>query len=568
MDIKSEVFMRVCKYCETESKNDEVNCSSCGANNFSNKCNNCNTIFDTAFCPTCGIKADEKPITCTNCGAESYRLFCHKCGAALVRNKNIRIDTTPKVVVPHNTKNNGCIVSAIICTILIICFGVLIIKIVHDATETATNIIMESDLDIVKKEGHPLFYGNFQEAKDFWKGYKKVKVVNAQSKIYNEDALLLITTGNEDNGIITDVSFNFSNIENKDSLNVEEVLKIVCGYIPYDILDKYYDYKTSFKATYHEEGGYVAYHYVMKLNKNGEKLTNTNYQSTFAFKIYCRDKNNWLAEINILAADGNYSKWEKGSYYADDWKVDINSYEPLDSKLERVGNRAENLYSLAQTYYKEKSYGKAKEVIAKLLQKHPDSEEAKKANKLLLTIENEIKKEAEKQLLIEKQKEEANKKRLADATKKMRKQFDEVQEITWYYNKSTPEYANKNNFYIYIGTKKDSLPWLRLKIQYAATDWLFIDKYIFKVDDKTFEINPVDSIVIRDNNADGIWEVYDDEFNKKNYDLVKAIISSKKAIVRHQGNRKYADRVITTAEKQGLKNVLDVYEALDGKISF
>ena len=150
----------------------------------------------------------------------------------------------------------------------------------------------------------------------------------------------------------------------------------------------------------------------------------------------------------------------------------------------------------------------------------------------------------------------------------MRKQFDEVQEITWYYNKSTPEYANKNNFYIYIGTKKDSLPWLRLKIQYAATDWLFIDKYIFKVDDKTFEINPVDSIVIRDNNADGIWEVYDDEFNKKNYDLVKAIISSKKAIVRHQGNRKYADRVITTAEKQGLKNVLDVYEALDGKIVF
>jgi hypothetical protein len=106
---------------------------------------------------------------------------------------------------------------------------------------------------------------------------------------------------------------------------------------------------------------------------------------------------------------------------------------------------------------------------------------------------------------------------LAEATKKMRKQYDEVQEVTWYFDKSSPQYANVNCFYIYIGTKKESLPGLRLKIQYAADDWIFINNYIFKVDNKTFEIDAGDFGVTRDNNGDGIWELYDVELSKENY---------------------------------------------------
>ncbi len=242
--------------------------------------------------------------------------------------------------------------------------------------------------------------------------------------------------------------------------------------------------------------------------------------------------------------------------------------QSLKSQLDEIKNGAKNLYNNIQNYYKDKSYDKAKEEIKNLLQKHPDSEEAKKAKQLLSTINIKIKNDAEKTQLIEKQKKDADKKRLAESTKKMRKQYDEVQEVTWYFDKSSPQYANVNSFYVYIGTKKDSLPGLRLKIQYTADDWIFINKYIFKVDNKTFEIDTGDFGVTRDNNGDGIWELYDVELSKENYDLIKAIISSKKTIIRHQGDEHYSDRVITSTEKQGLKNVLDAYEALGGKFDF
>jgi hypothetical protein len=50
--------------------------------------------------------------------------------------------------------------------------------------------------------------------------------------------------------------------------------------------------------------------------------------------------------------------------------------------------------------------------------------------------------------------------------------------------------------------------------------------------------------------------------------MVKAIISSKKTVIRHQGNDHYADRVITAKEKQGLQDVLDVFEAFGGNLFF
>jgi len=63
-----------------------------------------------------------------------------------------------------------------------------------------------SDMELLTMKDHQQFYGDYNEARKFWKGYDLVKVVNARLKIYNEDALLLVTTGDEDKDIITRVT--------------------------------------------------------------------------------------------------------------------------------------------------------------------------------------------------------------------------------------------------------------------------------------------------------------------------------------------------------------------------
>ncbi|MFH1962664.1 MAG: hypothetical protein ABIJ30_07310 [bacterium] len=181
--------------------------------------------------------------------------------------------------------------------------------------------------------------------------------------------------------------------------------------------------------------------------------------------------------------------------------------------------------------------------------------------------EEQAKKLAEKskaEELAEKRRIEAEKRHLALALRKMRKEYDKIEEITWYYDKTTPRYDNRNNLHLFIGKTKDSLPWLYFRIRYSGDDWLFIEKYIIKVDDEKFEIIPSYGEVKRDNSAGKIWEWYTCAFRDKEH-IVRAIISSKRAVIRYKGSQYYKDRTVTKAEKIALQNVLDAYKALGGK---
>ncbi len=73
--------MKMCKFCGTENSDCAIVCSSCGANEFKHKCENCGTIFDEGnFCPKCGVKAGTKAKKCPNCGTEYYSIACPNCG--------------------------------------------------------------------------------------------------------------------------------------------------------------------------------------------------------------------------------------------------------------------------------------------------------------------------------------------------------------------------------------------------------------------------------------------------------------------------------------------------------
>lgn len=77
-DVKT---MKVCKYCGSENVDSASVCSSCGANEFKNKCSNCGTIYDEGkFCPKCGVKAGTKAKKCPSCGTEYYSTACPNCG--------------------------------------------------------------------------------------------------------------------------------------------------------------------------------------------------------------------------------------------------------------------------------------------------------------------------------------------------------------------------------------------------------------------------------------------------------------------------------------------------------
>jgi hypothetical protein len=253
--------------------------------------------------------------------------------------------------------------------------------------------------------------------------------------------------------------------------------------------------------------------------------------------------------------------------------------ESLKKELDELKFGAERLLGNAQNHIANNDYIAAKSELSILLNKHVASQQAKEAKDLLPFVEQKLREKEiaeeeerkEKEKAVEDErlaKEKAERDRLANATKKLRTKYDDMKGITWYYDKSTPQYTNYNSFHIYMGQENKGKPWLRFRIQYAADNWLFIGSYIIKTDNQSYTISTSYGDVETDHGHGGIWEWYDVSFTSNYYSIVKDIIKSKNVKLRCIGTQYYKDRTITEKEKQGLQNILDAYEALGGSFSF
>jgi hypothetical protein len=150
---------------------------------------------------------------------------------------------------------------------------------------------------------------------------------------------------------------------------------------------------------------------------------------------------------------------------------------------------------------------------------------------------------------------------LKNALAALRVKTDSVTNKKWYYARTTTQYIDSNSIHMYMGQDQGSEPYLRFRIQYAGDDWLFINKFTINADGQVFVIEPDYGDVERDNDSD-VWEWYDISPSDENVSMVKAIMNSKKAVIRCEGDQYYKDRTITATEKKAIKSILTGHSAL------
>ena len=155
--------------------------------------------------------------------------------------------------------------------------------------------------------------------------------------------------------------------------------------------------------------------------------------------------------------------------------------------------------------------------------------------------------------------EQAKQQALARLTKKP----DSVENINWYYPSSYPKYINVRNFVLpYLG-ERDGTMWIRLVFDYAGNDWIFMDQAIINVDGQVIDtINFDYSDVDRD-----VWtgaklsEVADISPSTSQINTLRKIAESNTATIRFKGD-KQCDFEISAKDKQGIKDILAVYDAM------
>ena len=224
------------------------------------------------------------------------------------------------------------------------------------------------------------------------------------------------------------------------------------------------------------------------------------------------------------------------------------------AELDDVKFAAERLQAQAEVALQKEDLKEAQRVADLLADKHPGTQEAKRAAEIVTLIEKAAASKAA-----------AEQTRIAAATSKMKIEKDDVRSITFYKDKTTEDVSLSNQFYAYIG-QKDKRVWLRLYVLFYGKEWLFVRKLTIKTGDQVHEIVPQYDEFGRDNSAYSVWEWYDGAVTNKEIQIIKAIIAADKPVVRFDGQTYYSDYTITTAEKKALQNVLDAFVALGGNL--
>jgi hypothetical protein len=233
----------------------------------------------------------------------------------------------------------------------------------------------------------------------------------------------------------------------------------------------------------------------------------------------------------------------------------------LRVELEAERNNPGRLLAKAKNEIAEASLASAKQTLSDLVARYPESQQAQDAKSLLSEADAKIAAiEKAKQLEVAKAAEE-KRKALARLDANLVKNTDEIKGVTWVSHKTVPLLDNYMS--LYFGVKDNSAATypLRMKFNYYADSWLFVQSVTIKADDQVYDLGKMD--FERDNAAGSIWEWSDSRV--EDMAMLNKVIAAKKVVIRYDGRQYYQDFVLPETQKNAMKEILLAWNRYGGK---
>ncbi len=232
-----------------------------------------------------------------------------------------------------------------------------------------------------------------------------------------------------------------------------------------------------------------------------------------------------------------------------------NVISSLNLEIENYKNTPDKLLFQAQIAFKNRDKLSLISIEKDINKYHPGSKEAVSISSLKQEI---IKYETDS---IEKEKKER-----LQAVNKLKKEYDDISETTWYHQPYFKHNNNSNLVSMYIGVS-GSMVWLRMKVSYSGDDWIFFDDITLAIEGNAHTI-PFDEYRDKKSDNDGgyVWEWVDVSIDDNRLDYIRnEFLNGKNRRVRLRG--KYGTtRTLSNKEIEGLKLVLKAYDVLKAEI--
>lgn len=295
----------------------------------------------------------------------------------------------------------------------------------------------------------------------------------------------------------------------------------------------------------------------IKNGKNDEKLLEM-LTNLIKDKSYSKIKEK--LQDKLLLAQGystfNYAniEIEQGNYEK--------AYTYLQETIENQKNKNQNIVDTA-TNKKNEIKDKLKEQVISKAQKEIENKNYDKAEEILLPYKDiDIKEITELYDSLKKQVKEEKKNKKAQLLAKLNSKYDDMYNTTYISPKGIDSVSTTIHMAPYMGVE-GSIKTLVIDLGFHRDDWIFFEKIIFNIDGDLTTINVQYNDVQRDTIGGGyIHECMPLRESKYSniFKLVEKIINGNNVKVRFSGDQYSVDYVITEKEKQGLKDIYELYK--------
>lgn len=196
--------------------------------------------------------------------------------------------------------------------------------------ETVQRVSSETDMDIIMRTGHPTYYGSVEQSHVVWDDIEKGRIHFGDKNYGNNDNPILSMDSYKKSDLIRSVFIDFTNFKEEVSVSVDEALKISASYMPFDVMDQWYEYRRSELIVPDEDHQEKDSYYVISYgltDEGSDAYYAKEHEYSGSIDVIIQVHDEVVQSINITFGTPRWmGSLKQNNYLREEWSCDLYDY--------------------------------------------------------------------------------------------------------------------------------------------------------------------------------------------------------------------------------------------------
>ena len=191
---------------------------------------------------------------------------------------------------------------------------------------TADSAPAGTDRDIIMRSGHPTYYGSMEKAYEIWSDVEPGRILFGDNSYGTNSKMILSLTSYRNSDLIRGVFINFENFVEENDYSIDDAIKIAASYMPFEIMDQYYEFSGSEQIVPDESRKDDASYFVVsyRLTEEGK---NEDHPYSGSIDVIITMSGDTVQNIDITFGTPRWmNSLSMNEYHTAEWECDLSDY--------------------------------------------------------------------------------------------------------------------------------------------------------------------------------------------------------------------------------------------------